>query len=139
MFIWLALFLLDVAVRRIALDLRAMARRIVSSVRSFRRERKVDETLERLRLSRQKLREQLSARSADEFASRRYEAKAEYDRELPVAPTRPEAEKPPETRPVETVQREAAASEQPAHIQRLLKAKRKAAERRHDDETGNKE
>jgi uncharacterized membrane protein len=134
MFIWLALFLLDVAVRRVALDVRAVARWIASRVPSFRRERRVDQTLDRLRLTRQKLREQLSARAADELASRRYEAKAEYEKELPVAPTQPRPEPRSEEKPAETPRPEAA-PEQPAHIQRLLKAKRKAADRRRDDET----
>ncbi|MHC4622672.1 MAG: VWA domain-containing protein [Planctomycetota bacterium] len=134
MFIWLAFFLLDVAVRRVALDVRAMARWVASTVPSFRREHKVDQTLERLRLRREKLREQLSARSADDIASRRYEAKAEYERELPVAAAQPKAESPSEEKAAETARPESQVPERPAHIQRLLKAKRKAADRRRDDE-----
>jgi len=137
MFIWLVLFLLDVAVRRIALDVRVAARRVVSFVRSLRAERKVDRTLERLRLTRQKLREQLSARSADAQASRRYEAKAEFKGDLPVAAAQRQPEPPREKEPAKAAPKKTEAAEQPSHIQQLLKAKRKAVDRRQDGETEN--
>ncbi|MHC4658899.1 MAG: VWA domain-containing protein [Planctomycetota bacterium] len=137
MFIWLVLFLLDVAVRRIALDVRTAGQRVASFVRSLRAERKVDRTLERLRLTRQKLREQLSARSADALASKRYEAKTGFKGDLPVAATQKQPEPPREKEPAKAAPKKTEAAEQSSHIQQLLKAKRKAVDRRQDGETEN--
>jgi hypothetical protein len=135
--IWLALFLLDVAVRRVALDVRAMARWALASVRSLRAEGKADRTLERLRLTRQKLREQLFARSTDTVASRRYEAKAEFKGDLPTAEVQRKSEPPREKGPAKPAPAATEAAEEPSHIQQLLKAKRKAADRRRDGKTEN--
>jgi len=135
MLIWLALFLLDVAVRRVALDVRAMARRVVAFVRSVRAEHKADATLERLRLTQQKLRQQLFARPSDATASRRYEAGEKYEGELPVAKTAPQTKTPAKKEPEKPARKEAEAEQDTSHIQRLLKAKHKAANRRHSNET----
>jgi len=132
MSIWLAVFLLDVAVRRIALDLRAMAQRVASFVRRPLAERKADKTLERLRLAQKKLREQLFTRADESLASRRYEADQKYSGDLPKAqvPLQSDVstEKPPEK--PETVKKDA--EEDLSHIQQLLRAKRKATEQRKD-------
>jgi hypothetical protein len=136
MLIWLALFLLDVAVRRVVLQVRAIARRVVSFVTSMRGELKTDQTIQRLRLRRQKLREQLSARSRhgrDAAAARRYEAGEKYSGELPMAKTAPQAKRPSEEEPKKAAPEKAEAQEEAAHIQRLLKAKQQAAERRRKD------
>lgn len=138
MFIWLALFLLDVAVRRVVLDFRAMARRVASFVRLSRAERQVDQTLERLRLSRQKLRDQLFARKADASASKRYEASEKYEGDLPMAQAK-KAEPEPEKKPEKPVPEKADTDEDVSHIQRLLKAKRKTTDRNHNDKTSNNE
>ncbi len=146
MFIWLALFLLDVAVRRVVLDVRAMARKVTALVRIGRAEGKGSQTLERLRISRQKLRDRLlahspmeSSRTADANASRRYEADEKFEGELPSlqvqSQTRPE-----KPVPEKIVAREigaAAAEEAPSHIQRLLKAKRKATDSGQNDKAEN--
>ena len=138
MLAWLVLFLFDVAVRRVAVDFKAAVRRVAVFVRSGRTERKADQTLERLRVTRDKLREQLSARSADKFTSRRYEATAESRGDLPMADTKP-IEPPPIKQPVEAPQQKAAPAEEPSHIQQLLKAKREAADRRTEKESKNSE
>jgi len=134
MLIWLALFLLDVAVRRVVLDFRAMARRAVSLVRLARPERKADPTLERLRARRQKLRDQLFAGKAAAIAAKRYQASKEFEGALPVAdttkPVRPQTTRQDTEKP-----KEPAARQDASHIQRLLKAKRKAAGIGQDDET----
>jgi hypothetical protein len=127
-----------VAVRRVAVDFKAAVRRVAVFVRSGRTERKADQTLERLRVTRDKLREQLSARSADKFTSRRYEATAESRGDLPMADTKP-IEPPPIEQPVEAPQQKAAPAEEPSHIQQLLKAKREAADRRTEKESKNSE
>jgi uncharacterized membrane protein len=139
MLVWLALFLLDVAVRRVVIQVRAIARRVVSFVKSMRGELKTDQTLQRLRLRRQKLREQLSARSADAAAARRYEAGEKYSGELPMAKTVPKAEQPRKEEPKEAAPEKAKSQESAAHIQRLLRAKQQAAERRSKDKSGNEE
>lgn len=87
MLIWLALFLLDVAARRVILDVRAITRRAVSFVRLKKSERKADQTLDRLRARRRTLRDQLSARKADQSSSRRYQAGEDYRGEMPTTET----------------------------------------------------
>ncbi|MHC4435107.1 MAG: glutamine amidotransferase, partial [Planctomycetota bacterium] len=134
MLVWLALFLLDVAMRRVILDVRAMARRVASVVRLRRGEAKADKTLERLQARRRRLRDQLDARKTA-VASRRYQASAEYEGELPVADTA----RPPRPQPQKESKRPAPAKaddgEGSAHIQRLLKAKRKATDQDKGDKT----
>jgi uncharacterized membrane protein len=134
MFIWLALFLLDVATRRVVLDFRAMARRVAVFLRIRRTELKADKTLERLRVRRQKLRDQLEARKAASVASKRYKASEEFEGELPVADSKRPVRPQPETKPEEPAPTEPAAGEGSEHIQRLLRAKRKAAESDSNDE-----
>jgi hypothetical protein len=138
MFIWLALFLLDVAVRRVVLDVRAIARKVAVLVRFGQAESKGDQTLERLRLRRRKLRDQLLARSADADARRRYEADEKFKGELPARQAPPEAKpagvaKPEKPAPEQTEAQRIAAEQGPSHIQRLLKAKRKASDRDRND------
>jgi uncharacterized membrane protein len=134
MLIWLAVFLLDVAVRRIALDIRAVARRIVLFVRYGRAERKTDKTIERLRLTRKRIHDQLTSDTA-----RRYEADERYVGDLPTA------QAPPQTRPAteeprkKTEPKKVEADDDQSHIQQLLRAKRKAADRREDDKMKNSE
>jgi len=134
MLIFLGLFLLDVAVRRVVLDFRAMARRAVSLVRFARPERKADPTLERLRAKRQKLREQLSAGKAAAVTARRYTGGETFDGDLPVAKVMEQA-KPQTKKTEESVPQKISADEDSSHIQRLLKAKRKAAGLEQNDKT----
>ncbi|MHC4154199.1 MAG: VWA domain-containing protein [Planctomycetota bacterium] len=137
MLAWLALFLLDVAVRRVALDFKAGAHRVVAFLRSLRTDLKADQTIERLRLRRDKLREQLAARSTDRFASKRYEAPAESKADLPM--TSAATEPPPQKNVAEPTEEKLAPTEQPSHIQQLLRAKRQAAERRTEEKSENNE
>jgi predicted secreted protein len=139
MLIWLALFLLDVAARRVIIDIRAIARRAASFVRLKKLEQKTDQTLERLRARRQTLRDQLSARKAGQSASRRYQASEDYRGEMPTAETVKRAEANVEKKAEKPVPKKAEATEDTSHIDRLLKAKHKAAEHRQDDKTENNE
>jgi len=126
MFVFLGLLLLDVAVRRVVLDFRAMARRAASLIRLSRPERKADPTLERLRARRQKLREQLSAGKAAAVTARRYTGGETFNGDLPIAKVMEQAT--PQTKKTEeSVPQKMSAGEDSSHIQRLLKAKRKAA------------
>jgi len=137
MLIWLALFLLDVAARRVILDIRAIARRVASFVSLKKIERKTDQTLDRLRARRKTLREQLSARKADQSAARRYEASKDYQGEMPTIEVTKRVEKKFEKKPEKTVPEKTEATEESSHIQRLLRAKQKAAENRQDDKNKN--
>jgi hypothetical protein len=116
-----------------------MARKVTALVRLGRAEGKSNQTLERLRVRRQKLHDQILARSANANASRRYEADEKFDGELPSlqvqSQTRPEKPVPEKIEAQEDVG--AAAEEGPSHIQRLLKAKRKAADSGQSDKTEN--
>jgi hypothetical protein len=134
MLIWLALFLLDVAVRRVALDVRAIARRI-AAFRSARAERKGDATVERLRLTQQKLRKQLFTKPPD--AGKRYEAGKEYEGELPVAKAVPQAMPPHKKETEKPAAEDVKADKDSSHIQRLLRAKHKASDRRRNDSEPN--
>jgi uncharacterized membrane protein len=138
MLIWLALFLLDVAARRVILDVRAIARRVTLFVRLKKPERKVDQTLERLRARRQTLRDQLSARKTDQSATR-YQASEDYRGEMPTAETLKRAEVKVEKKAEKAMPEKAEATEDSSHIQRLLKAKQKAAGLRQDDKNKNDE
>jgi uncharacterized membrane protein/predicted secreted protein len=128
MLAWLVVFLLDVAVRRVVLDVRAALRRIRGWLtRTVKREE--DQMISRLQARRQKLREQWSAKTADSVLSKHYEGAAKYEGELLTAEPRREPEPPREERakkPEGPKQRET------THIDQLLKAKRKKAGRGED-------
>jgi len=107
---WLALFLLDVASRRIAVDFRAILRAVAAA---------------------RAVREQLTARSVEPMAGRRYDRAdaeapplpaAEQKQPEPAKPAAPPAEAPKPAEP-----------ETAAHLQRLLRAKREAKQRMKDD------
>jgi uncharacterized membrane protein len=123
MLIWIGLFLLDVAVRRVVVDVRSAVRRAKAWLTAATR-RVEDPTIARLRTTRQKLREQLSARGADAVLSKRYSGAEEYQGEvLSAEPKReePEVSTPP---PAEELRKRKVTSES-THIDQLLRAKRK--------------
>jgi uncharacterized membrane protein len=129
-YIWLALFLLDVAVRRVLLDVKAMARKVVLFARSMRGVRKTDQTLDRLRLRRKQVHEQLKAREREPDASRRYQADEKFVGDLPMAETAPmiKDEKPAPDKAKTQTEPSTPSETEASHIQRLLRAKRKAGE-----------
>ena len=125
---WLAVFLLDVAVRRVAIDVRAALRRVRAWLtRTARQEQ--DQVISRLQARRQKLREQWSSRQA-EAASRHYEGAQKYEGQLLSAePTRAEEPPPkPETKEPEGPKK----PPQTTHIDQLLQARRKKTGPEHD-------
>jgi hypothetical protein len=123
---WVGLFLADVAARRVAVDFRAIARRAAALiVRRRKAQAAAAGTLDRLKLKRQKLRERLAARPADATASRKYQAGADETGELPIAKEAPPAAQGP-AEPDQTGQAPAGQT----HLDRLLKAKQQASERR---------
>ncbi len=131
MFLWLALFLLDVAVRRVVIDFRALSRRLFAGAGGKKVER--DQTLQRLQASRRQVQQKLSARKASISASRRYQADQSAEGELPVADTKPAREKPRPTEPERTPEKRVDQAADKSHIDRLLKAKRKAGGDQKDD------
>ena len=132
--IWIILFLLDVAVRRIALDFRAIAARIVSVFRMVRPTRVTSPTLERLRLTRKRLKEQLSTKPTEPLASKRFQASQDQRvSDLPIAEDLPEPASTAAPRPAEISKPQTPLSDQ-THLQRLLKAKRQATDHRQKPE-----
>jgi len=128
MILWLALLLLDVAVRRVAIDWRAVVRR-ARELLLRRGARKSDETIERLKVTRSKVRDRLTSHAV-QSAGRRYEASADYKAPIPetdiTKPAEPEA--PPKA------EQALPTEEDKSHIQKLLKAKRRAHERHRDNQ-----
>ncbi|MHC4754978.1 MAG: VWA domain-containing protein [Planctomycetota bacterium] len=127
MYVWLVLFLLDVAVRRVAVDFKAMVRRIAELMKR-KSKRKVDKNLQRLMAKRKQVSEQLKARSDKTITARRYEASEEFKGELPIA--KPEVEvKAPEKPAQEAGPSKPVLPKEESHIDKLLKAKRKISDK----------
>jgi uncharacterized membrane protein len=119
MLAWIAIFLLDVAVRRVVVDVRAILRSVKARLtRAVRREE--DPTISRLQARRQKLREQWSVHRAQPGVSRHYEGAEKYEGELLTA--EPKREPPPKEAPKPEAAKKPAAA---THIDQLLQAKRK--------------
>lgn len=138
-FAWLAVFLLDVAVRRLAIDFAAMGRSLRAAM-ARRKQQQTDATLERLKARRQEFREQ---------TARVGEAVTEVPLAPPPVPRGKAAERPlpvseiPDS--LELIGEEASAPEAPVgapvdipapptpqevgSLQQLLKAKRQARQR----------
>ena len=128
MLAWLGLFLLDVAIRRVSVDFRAAARRLLTALRRKKAAKPADPTLEQLKLSRLKVRQQLHDRAGAAAAARRYTA-PKNAAETPLAPTPAPAGPSPEKKTPAAPAQPAPAAET-THIQELLKAKRAAKEKR---------
>ncbi len=141
MLVWLAVFLLDVAARRIAVDFRALARGVVGLPGRFRRSATVEASLARLRARRKKVVEGFARQaSRDPLAGRRYEGAAKSGTprsgdlagegqggEMPLADLKPSPEQPLAEKPAQPAPRGAEAEQ--THLQRLLRAKRQARDR----------
>jgi hypothetical protein len=122
MLAWVVVFLLDVAVRRVVLDVRAMLRRAKGWLtRTVRREE--DQTISRLQARRQKLREQWSAKTAEAVVAKHYEGAEKYQGDLLTAEPKQElrAPKEKEVQPPESQKKPGEAT----YIDQLLQAKRR--------------
>jgi hypothetical protein len=132
--LWLLIFLLDVAVRRVALDVAGAWRKTVHWLQG-RRTALADPTLDRLRIRREQLKQQLTAKGADQLKARRYQAASDASEALPTAKV---------DQPVPTHDKRAAPasaksttqdrSGEASHLQQLLDAKRKAKKKREDQD-----
>jgi len=117
--VWVGLFLVDVAVRRLAVDFRAMAGRVAAVVRKpfLSRASREEASLARLRARSEQVRRQIKPKAVDAKAARRFEAPAGAKAEMPDAagatpapppppkPAAPPAEKPPATPAADSLER----------------------------------
>ncbi len=156
MLIWLVVFLLDVAVRRIAIDFKALAIKLASVLGSPTSAKKSEQTLERLKVTRQKVRDSYTSGAQDNAVSksqakRRYQGAGQAAMEMPQAggaqaaqqaggksdgQTAPDSAKKAADGVKPTVSPE---EQDQSHIQQLLRAKRKAADRQNKDNKRNKD
>jgi Ca-activated chloride channel family protein len=134
MLIWLVLFLLDIAVRRLALDFKTMARRVNQFVTSRASKSKIDTTLDALKLKRKQLQAQFKRRSDEGAASRRYIADEKFKGDLPMSKVQDKKPPEPAAKKAEPKNETKASQVQADHIQRLLKAKRKSGEHKKENE-----
>ena len=125
MLIWLGIFLLDIAVRRISVDLAAIKRKTALLIARRRTASKADENLQRLQRIRKQASDRLTERAIKQKAARRYDGsqKPESQTDIPVAkenqipePAPRKTEKPKKTED----------KDQPpqSHIDQLLKIKK---------------
>jgi uncharacterized membrane protein len=136
LFIALAILLLDVAVRRIAVDFRAIGGRIVATgARLRRRGHAADERIGRLNIKRKEFLDQLASRQKSTTASNRYKAPASSQAlKMPQMPGL--GEEPPTGQATHQARPTADEKPRPADatsLQQLLAAKRKAQDHRKKD------
>lgn len=122
---WMAVFLLDVAVRRVAVDVAAIRRRIVGWLSPKARRVRPDETLDQLKRTHEKMQEHFESRRMD-TRGRRYESEMKSGAEMPTLPTGPSVETPKPKAEEGKLPTAKPAGPTAAHIDQLLKAKRKA-------------
>ncbi len=128
MLIWLGLFLMDVAVRRVVLDVRAGLRRVRAWFLKLGR-REQDQTISRLQATRQKLQAQWAARTAGTVASIRYDGAERVARPSSLVAGDPDSE----TDKIETPKEQekqpekVVGSESASHLDQLLALKRRKA------------
>jgi len=133
MIIWVGLFLTDVAVRRLAIDFRAIGARAAAFVKKpfVKRTPEEEARIERLRTRALRLRKQMTP-TADPHAAQRFEAPAGAPSAMPdAAPPRPPAATP--AKPGEKAPGQAPAPEAGAHIDKLLRARRRAKQEKQKD------
>ena len=133
MIAWVALFLTDVAVRRLAIDFRAAGARAIAFVkRPFARRASPEEArLAKLRDRTLRLRKAMTPGPADPQAARRFEAPADAVAAMPDVPP------PPPAPPPAVEKKEAPAPAPPGgagHIDQLLSARRRARKEKDKDE-----
>ncbi len=121
MLVWVALFLLDVAVRRVVLDVRAGVRRVRSWIAAATQRKVTDENIERLSARRRKLQQQWAARSAQINVGAHYDGAQNFEGKLVDEQARKTVEAPPvqQAKPAQAPERPA------SHIDQLLKIKHK--------------
>ncbi|MBP7052319.1 MAG: VWA domain-containing protein [Phycisphaerae bacterium] len=122
MLAWVLLFLLDVAVRRVVIDVRAMLRRVTGWLAAAGRQQK-DERIARLQAQRQKLRAQWSAQAADGASAKHYEGGEKYRGDLIDSDRK--RQEPPSAQPAVEEPKPAKPVSPSTHIDQLLQVKRR--------------
>jgi hypothetical protein len=128
---WVALFLLDVGVRRIAIDVRAIARRVGVWLR-LREEQATSATLAALKQTRKRVQDRLAASGGkDADAGKRFAAGKDAAGTMPetdLTPPPPKAR--PQPKPAEPKPADAEKEATQTHVSRLLDAKKRARDQR---------
>jgi hypothetical protein len=136
MLLWLAVFLFDIAVRRLAIDLKAIAKKAISLVSRRGKLSASQKTLAQLKKSRKKLAKDLYRADAEAVRTKRYVADGTVRRDIPVSTVaEKEMVSAAAAQDKAAQEKKASAGQQPpaeGHIQQLLKAKKKALHK--DDE-----
>jgi hypothetical protein len=126
-----ALFLLDVGVRRIAIDVRAIARRVGVWLR-LREEQATSATLAALKQTRKRVQDRLAASGGkDADAGKRFAAGKDAAGTMPetdLTPPPPKAR--PQPKPAEPKPADAEKEATQTHVSRLLDAKKRARDQR---------
>lgn len=128
MIAWLVFFLLDVAVRRIAIDFKAIIKKL-AVVGGKQGTKKRQENIDKLRLTRMKVQGRFKSRA------KRYQADLSQSTELPVSTVTEKpmpAEKKADEKPAKEKKKP---PQESSHIQQLLRAKKKAAQQRDDKDS----
>lgn len=131
MLLWLCIFLLDVAIRRVSIDGKAVMRKVRSWVAVSRKGQESQQTLTQLKVSRRKLARDLYRQDTESIRTTRYTSDKDASTEAPVSTVvsppvvnQPQAEtKQAVETPVRTEDTEK------GHIQQLLRAKKKALDK----------
>jgi hypothetical protein len=132
---WLGIFILDVAVRRLALDFRPAFARLAAAAARLRPTKKADAMLDRLKNRRQEFLAQAASRrkpsptpTASAVSAARFEAPAGTKSDLSPA-GQDGAERPGEPASPAAPPQAPASPEEVTSIQQLLKAKKQAQDR----------
>ncbi|MBI9016643.1 MAG: VWA domain-containing protein [Phycisphaerae bacterium] len=131
MYAWLVLFLLDIAVRRVSLNIIAMIRKLyLKMAKLLMPKHKSEENINKLKEVREKIKKDYTKRSESEFSAKRYQADTTTEIEMPKNIEEPEKEaklSQPEKKekPVKDNAKEDGTDTDQSHINKLLKAKRK--------------
>jgi len=128
--LWLVLFLLDVAVRRVVLDFRAMGKRFRSWLDKFYKSKGTDHVVDSLKEHQLKVRQKMKKSSETSVAQVKYEPPSVSTSPPPTAEQRPTKPATPE-KPVEPKPSNAPAPS--SYLDRLKEAKRKARENINED------
>ena len=125
MLLWLAVFLFDVAVRRIAIDFKAGFKKLALMLRSKGKTTQAQQTLTLLKKTQKKMQKRLYRNDVDSVRKKRFEASHESKDEMPISgqvqteevkkPAANDKPRPDKSTPAEQ-----------GHIQQLLNAKKKA-------------
>ncbi len=123
--VWIVLFLLDVAIRRVSIDIRAMYRGVAGLLSFRRRAVQADSTLSALQRRRSAVRDTMDAQGAARFET---PDGTEQDELETVDVTRTAKQTPPKTSPQKEKEDKNSQNEAP-YLQQLLRTKRKSAGR----------